>query len=223
MTAGGPAGSSADADRPGALRDGRGDAGTGGRGDAAFWDEEFRRAGHVWGDEPGELAAVAIDRLRTLRAARPHDATIEYRRAGLRDLGRDRARTRDDQAAGDPLDGLPERFDAVYCANLWQVLGPDDRAALAMVVGDRLAAGGLLLLSTLSTSDPQHGGRGRPVAGDAGSFVERTYVHLSSREELAAAFAYLDVERLDEIAYREERPGGEPHRHVSWVLVGRAG
>ncbi len=61
------------------------------------------------------------------------------------------------------------------------------------------------------------------MPGEPGSFVERTYLHLSSREELAADFGFLELERLDEIAYREERPAGAPHDHVElgWWSAGR--
>ena len=234
--------------------------------DAAYWDEKFRRGGHIWGDEPGELATLALDRLRTLRAdpatltlldlgcgygrdsvvlwralglsivavdgaaraiemaraARPRGARIDYRCADLAELTRDRPRVGSRQADGEPLGGSSGRFDAVFCANLWQVLRPAGRATLAAVVRDRLASGGLLLLNALSTRDPQHAGRGRPVPGDPGSCVEGHYLHLSGRDELAAAFAFLEIERLDELAYTEERPGGAPHHHVSWVLVARA-
>jgi hypothetical protein len=52
--------------------------------------------------------------------------------------------------------------------------------------------------------------------------VEQTYLHLCGREELASDFGFLRIERLEEIAYLEERPQGAPHEHVSWVVIARA-
>jgi SAM-dependent methyltransferase len=219
---------------------------------AAYWDGRYRADGAIWGETPSELAAVAIERLRALgpkavglslldlgcgygrdalalwralgmavvgvdgaaraiemaRAALPTGARIEYRCANLADSAC--------AGAGRP------RFDAVYCSNVYQLLGPAERAALRVTVRDQLAPGGLFFLSTLSTRDPQHAGKGRPVRGEPGSFVERTYLHLCHRAELAGDFDFLRLERLDEIAYREERLAGAPHDHVSWVVVGRA-
>jgi len=223
-----------------------------GRDTAAHWDGLYRAGGEIWGGTPSELVAVAVERLRTLgpaaanltlldlgcgygrdavalwhalglaivgvdgaaraiemaRAALPTGARIEYRCANLADSAC--------AGAGRP------RFDAVYCSNVYQLLGPAERAALRVTVRDQLAPGGLFFLSTLSTRDPQHAGKGRPVRGEPGSFVERTYLHLCRREELAGDFDFLRLERLDEIAYREERLAGAPHDHVSWVVVGRA-
>jgi hypothetical protein len=60
------------------------------------------------------------------------------------------------------------------------------------------------------------------VPGEPDSFVERRYLHLCRRAELAGEFDFLTLERFEELAYVEERPGGESHHHVSWLLVGRA-
>ena len=48
------------------------------------------------------------------------------------------------------------------------------------------------------------------MPGEPGSFVERRYLHLCRRDELAADFGFLRLERLDEIAYLEQRPRGAP-------------
>ena len=219
---------------------------------AAYWDGRYRADGAIWGETPSELAAVAIERLRALgpkavglslldlgcgygrdalalwralgmavggvdgaaraismaRAALPAAARIEYRCLGLAEMG--------------GADVGLARFDVVYCSNVYQILEPAARAVLRAAVRDRLASGGLLFLSTLSARDPQHAGKGRAVPGEPGSFVEQTYLHLCRREELAADFGFLELERLDEVAYLEERPVGAPHDHVSWVVVGRS-
>jgi SAM-dependent methyltransferase len=153
----------------------------------------------LWGGAPASDWAPA---------ALPAGARIEYRCAGLADAGL--------AGAGDAP------FDVVYCSNVYHLLEPAGRAALRATVRRRLAPGGLFFLSTLSTRDPQHAGKGRPVRGEPGSFVERTYLHLCRRDELAGDFGFLRLERLDEIAYLEERPRGAAHDHVSWVVIGRA-
>jgi hypothetical protein len=102
------------------------------------------------------------------------------------------------------------------------LLDPPARARFRVAVRGHVAPGGLVFISTLSVADPQHYGRGDPVPGDADSFVERTYLHFCRREELARDFAFLEIERLDEIVYHEERPGSPAHDHVSWVLIGRS-
>ena len=218
---------------------------------ATYWDRQYRAGGELWGETPSELAVAAVERLRQLgpdaagltlldlgcgygrddivlwralglaivgvdgaqravemaRAALPAGARIDYRCVDLTELGA--------RAAG-------TRFDVVYSSNVYQLLGPPARAAFRAAVGDLLAPGGLFFMSTLSAVDPQHAGQGQPVPGEPDSFVERRYLHLCRREELTSDFDFLALERLEELACVEERPGGEPHHHVSWLLVGRA-
>ena len=181
-----------------------------GRDDVALW----RALG---------LAIVGVDgAARAIEMARgvlPAGARIEY---GCADFV--------DSARADGLlwqgDGdarvAGARFDVVYASNVYQLLDPPARAVFRAAVRDLLAPGGLFFMSTLSARDPQHAGRGRPVPGEPDSFVERRYLHLCRRAELADEFGFLALERLDEVAYAEERPGGAPHHHVSWLLVGRA-
>jgi SAM-dependent methyltransferase len=197
-----------------------------GRDDVALW----RALG---------LAIVGVDgaqrAVEMARAALPAGARIDYRRGDFTDA----ARVDNDlwDGPGDvSLDGpgnvlsdglgsaraVRTRFDVVYSSNVYQLLGSPARAAFRAAVRDLLAPGGLFFMSTLSAVDPQYAGHGRPVPGEPDSFVERRYLHLCRREELAGDFGFLAVERLDELAYVEERPGGEPHHHVSWLLVGRA-
>jgi len=163
------------------------------------------------------LSVVAVDgaarAIEMARAARPAGAAIEYRCGDLGDLGE----------SGRPPGGARSgRFDVVYCSNVYQLLDPVARAALRATVADRLASGGLFFMSTLSYRDPEHAGRGRPVAGEPDSYVERTYLHFCRRDELERDFGFLRLERLDETAYREPRPDGAPHEHVSWIVIGRA-
>ena len=196
-----------------------------GRDDVALW----RSLG---------LAIVGLDgaarAIEMARAALPAGARIDYRCADFVDAARADSGLWEDPVDV-PSDGLAKtlsrgpgsvrtartRFDVVYSSNVYQLLGPPARAAFRAAVCDLLAPGGLFFMSTLSADDPQHAGQGRPVPGEPDSFVERRYLHLCRREELAADFDFLALERLDKLAYVEERPGGEPHHHVSWLLVGR--
>ena len=181
-----------------------------GRDDVALW----RALG---------LAIVGVDgaqrAVEMARAALPIGARIDYRCVDFANSAR-----ADSGLWGGPASARTARtrFDVVYSSNVYQLLGPPARAAFRAAVGDLLAPGGLFFMSTLSAVDPQHAGQGQPVPGEPDSFVERRYLHLCRREELAGDFDFLALERLDELAYVEERPGGEPHHHVSWLLVGRA-
>ena len=178
-----------------------------GRDDVALW----RALG---------LAIVGVDgaqrAVEMARAALPIGARIDYRCVDFANSAR-----ADSGLWGGPASARTARtrFDVVYSSNVYQLLGPPARAAFRAAVGDLLAPGGLFFMSTLSAVDPQHAGQGQPVPGEPDSL---RYLHLCRREELAGDFDFLALERLDELAYVEERPGGEPHHHVSWLLVGRA-
>ena len=112
------------------------------------------------------------------------------------------------------------RFDAVVTNGLYHLLEPAGREALAACVRRHLAPGGLLFLSTLSTEDPEHYGRGAAVAGERDSFVETVYLHFARERELRAAFSFLDIRDLYEHDYVEAQADGTAHDHVSWILVG---
>jgi len=215
----------------------------------AYWDEQYRRGGRLWGERPSELASVAVRRLRELGPAAARlrlldlgcgygrDALALWRELGLAVTGvdgaaraiglaraalpadaRDRVRYR---VAG--LDEVgDERFDVVYSSNVYQLLDPGARQTFRAAVRDHVAPGGLVFVSTLSARDPEHHGRGVPVADDPGSFVDHTYLHFCTGDELRRDFGDLELERVDELAYLEERPAGPPHDHVSWIVVGRA-
>ena len=172
------------------------------------------------------LSVVGVDgaarAIEMARAARPAQATIEYRLADLGDLGDPGDLGDAGEIGRPPAARPPERFDVVYCSNVYHLLDPAGRAALRATVSGHLASGGLFFMSTLSHRDPRHAGRGRPAPGEPDSWVEQTYLHLCRRDELERDFGFLRLERLDEIAYLEPRPEGAPHDHVSWIVVGRA-
>jgi len=82
-----------------------------------------------------------------------------------------------------------------------------------------LAPGGLFLFSTLSSRDPEHAGEGTPAPGDPNTWVDKTLIHLSDREELEAGFPFLAFQRFYEHEFIEPRAGGATHHHISWILI----
>jgi cyclopropane fatty-acyl-phospholipid synthase-like methyltransferase len=110
-------------------------------------------------------------------------------------------------------------FDLVYAANLYQILPAEERKQLCEVVDSLLAPDGLFFLGTLSLRDPEHAGKGLPVAGEENSWMDKTFVHLSTREELETNFRFLKFHRLFEHEFLEPRTGGTNHHHISWILI----
>jgi 2-polyprenyl-3-methyl-5-hydroxy-6-metoxy-1,4-benzoquinol methylase len=214
------------------------------------WERVYSQEGKRWGDEPGELARVAVARLRGEPAGdaaeRPlrildvgcgygRDSTYLARELGAVVIGMDPAAKAIELARGlAPADlSLEYRraviddvtdgpFDAIFVANTYHVLRPPARLALAGRVPDLLPPSGLFFLSTLAVGDPQHYGHGLPVAGDEESWLDgETYLHFSSPVSLRRAFGRLRVERLERHAFSEPHAGGTGHRHVHWLLVAR--
>jgi SAM-dependent methyltransferase len=145
--------------------------------------------------------AQAIEMARA-RLPKQAGLEVEFRRARFQDLS-------------------GETFDLAYAANLYQILPPAERAALCRAVEVLLKPGGWFLLGTHSSRDPQHAGKGTAVPGDANSWMDKTYIHLSTREELETGFSFLEIRSLSEREYSEPRAGGEPHHHISWILIGQ--
>lgn len=212
------------------------------------WDPEYRRLGAVWGDEPSVLARYALHYFRghRLRTERPRlldvgcgygrdavalaeyteirgiDASataIEAARRRTKELGIGSA----EFLCGDFWTAPWGTADIVYCSNIYHLLRPGERQEFVRRIGEALAAGGLLLLSTLSSRDPQHAATGIPVDGDVGSIVDpdqQKYLHLSTESELRQEFAGFEMLLLEEHDYIEPRKDGD-HHHVSWILVAR--
>ena len=76
-----------------------------------------------------------------------------------------------------------------------------------------------MFLSTLSVHDPEHHGKGEPVPGEEGSFVDKMYLHLSTGPELEREFGFLRLLSLEEHEFDEPRADGAVHHHVLWLLV----
>ena len=238
------------------------------------WDDTYRDGGRPWGEGPSELAAVAVERLRStvgpglsildVGCGYGRDSRHLSRELGAAVLGIDLsaegiaaarewapesagtgARGTAPTAAGSAA-GAPERqsaveyrcagfeeiaaevergsldaFDVVFVSNLYQLLGPRERAGLRRALGALLKPAGLLFLSTLSTGDPQHYGAGEPVPGERDSFTRPVYLHFCREEELREDFSFLSVGELREREYDEPHADGSAHHHVSWILIAR--
>ncbi len=209
------------------------------------WDAEYATTGHIWGDEPTPLGVFAAEYLAA-RAPEPRilDVGCGYGRDALflaetlrcevvgidasvaaiadaeeaaGDLGYGSARFE----AGDFGELAEGGFDAVFAANLYQVLRAGDRARFRELLPRWLTPGGMVLLSTLSVSDPQEYGKGEPVPGDEDSFDGAKFLHFSSRGELVRDFSAFELGVLRELEFEEPRAEGEPHHHVCWLLAGR--
>jgi SAM-dependent methyltransferase len=213
----------------------------------AFWDGAYRTGRKIWGERPSEVARaigqfferekIATDGKRMLEigcgygrdalyfadrwkvrtvGVDPSGQAIEMARAGLTADTRRKVEFRQARFQ-DVADGT---FDLVYAANLYQILSAQERDQFCTSAAGWLEPGGLLLLGTLSSRDPEHAGKGTAVPGDPNSRVDKTYVHLSTREELTTDFRFLEIRGLFEHEFLEPRSGGETHHHISWILIG---
>jgi 2-polyprenyl-3-methyl-5-hydroxy-6-metoxy-1,4-benzoquinol methylase len=215
------------------------------------WERVYSQEGKRWGVEPGGLARTAVARLREEPAgaggARPlrildvgcgygRDSVHLARELGAAVVGIDPAAKAIELARGFAPVGLSLEyrravaedvadgpFDVVFAANTYHVLRPPARLALAGRVPELLVPGGFFFLSTLTIGDPEHYGKGTPVAGDEESWLDgETYLHFSSQDSLEREFGALRMERVEPHAFTEPHAGGTAHRHVHWLMVARA-
>lgn len=112
------------------------------------------------------------------------------------------------------------RFDVVLCASVYHFLNREAREELRNVIRRSLQPGGMLSLSTLSTSDSEYYGKGEPVDGEAHSFRNDIYMHFSTREELTRDFGFVNIEELYEHDDYDPRVKG-PVNYIPWILIGR--
>ena len=216
---------------------------------ARYWERRYAAGGRLWGDDPSELAILAVARLSPYASpdlsvldvgcAYGRDTRYLATELGCRVLGIDpapaavaeaRATTPESLAVeyavaeladlgADPA--LAGPYDVAFAANVYHLLGPIGRRAFVDALAAAVRPGGLLFLSTLSPRDPQHYAVGEPVAGEERSWVEHVYLHFCTADELERDFAPFDVLDLDERAYDEPQVNGQVHRHASWFLEGR--
>ncbi|MGA2367374.1 MAG: class I SAM-dependent methyltransferase [Dehalococcoidia bacterium] len=213
------------------------------------WDNEYRQQKHIWGKGPSELAVFAVDYLKQHPPAAEAPRIIDLGCGYGRDVfyiaqnircsitGIDKS----PEAIRMVWDGRPEKsqsdirfehrdflelptenkYDIVYTSNIYHLLRLDERARFREIIKSILEPQGLLFMSVMSLRDPQHYGKGDPVANETNSFVDKVYLHLCTEEELREDFGFLTVRELQENPYDEPRSNGETHHHMIWLLAGQ--
>ncbi len=212
----------------------------------SYWDGAYRSDRKIWGKRPSEIALAAAKyfsgaaiptagkRMLDIGCGYGRDAFYLASQLGVRMTAVDPAAAAVEMAKADGAKGGPPDvdfrvsrfqeiadgpFDLIYAANLYQILPPEERRLFPKAVNELLAADGLFILGTLSTRDPEHAGKGAAVRGDANSWVDKTYVHLSDRAELESGFGFLKFHQCFEHEFLESRAGGSRHHHISWILI----
>ncbi|MDD5312321.1 MAG: class I SAM-dependent methyltransferase [Dehalococcoidia bacterium] len=212
------------------------------------WDNDYQGRTYRWGKGPSELALFAFRHIREWAPSRDtlsiidigcgygRDAFYLARNIGCTILGIDSSQEAVTLAESDIPEGyagkirfrlqdflsLPadNKYDIVFASMVLHALGPDDRAKLCGIIKSVLKPQGHVFLSTLSVSDPQHYGKGTPVAGETNSFVDQRYRHLFTSEELQRDFDFLSVKDLVEHEFDEHLAEGKVHHHILWLLAG---
>jgi cyclopropane fatty-acyl-phospholipid synthase-like methyltransferase len=215
------------------------------------WNEEYNRLNKPWGEQPSELAVLAVAYLKKnahvsadptlldIGCGYGRDALHLHDQLGLAVSGidsapkaielansaRDAARCSSVSfSCADFLKIKASRYDILYASNVYQLLEPDERKKFREKVKSMLKAGGLFFLSAHSSNDPQHRGTGTPHPTEANTICDGKYLHLCTGEELRKDFGFLDIKVLKEHEYMEPRADGAVHHHISWILIGqRAG
>jgi cyclopropane fatty-acyl-phospholipid synthase-like methyltransferase len=211
------------------------------------WDNTYRTNQHVWGDKPSELANFARNYLQGVKSSGKaieildfgcgygRDAIYLARNINCHVLGIDNSSEAIEMAikalAADlesrvrfqccDFRQMPEgKFEIVYASNFYHLLKMEERQALRNTIKKRLKPGGMLFLSMLSPSDPEHFGKGKPVENEDNSFQDERFLHFCTREELERDFSFLTIKKLSEHEYYEPRSNGEVHHHILWILLG---
>lgn len=211
-----------------------------------YWDRQYREKRHLWGSEPNELAKIAS---RYFGEHMPNqqlnilDVGCGYGRDAIFLSGNHNFIVRGIDVSSEALaiasEAVPEsqkkrvkfwqsdfrelderRYDVVFSSNLYQLLREHERREFVKAVLRSLKPSGLLFLSTLSASDPEHRGKGIRIADEPNSFQDVVYLHLCTRDELQSDFVALDIRKLFEHEFQEPRANGETHHHISWILIG---
>jgi SAM-dependent methyltransferase len=211
------------------------------------WDNIYRNNQHVWGDRPSALAAFACHYLQGVKASvnsieildlgcgYGRDALYLARNINCHVLGIDNSSEAIEMAGKALADDLKSRVrfqccdfrqmpegksKIVFASNFYHLLKIEERQAFRNTIKKRLKPGGMLFLSTLSPSDPEHFGKGKPVENDDNSFHDQRFLHFCTREELERDFSFLTIKKLSEHEYYEPRSNGEVHHHILWILLG---
>jgi len=212
------------------------------------WNKTYNHEKRVWGDQPSEAAIFAYNYLKQSQQFRDskdifvldmgcgygRDAVLLARDLPCHILGLDSS----EYAIELARESLPKEFekriellcydfshvndkyDVILVSNLYQLLKPDERSKLRETLKRCLKTDGIIFLGTLSTRDPQHFGKGRPVKNETNSFIEDVYIHFCTREELEKDFDFLNISALFEREYNEPHSPAD-HHHITWVLIGK--
>ena len=211
------------------------------------WDSTYREHERVWGDRPSALATFACHHLKSgkttdqaieildLGCGYGRDAKYLANALNCRIVGIDNSSKAVEMAKGSLPADLEARvrfecrdfsqtdhgkFDIVFASNFYHLLRAAERPKFVDTVKRNLKPGGSLFLSTLSTRDPEHFGKGKPVADEPNSFQDEKFLHFCSRQELESDFDFLAIDELSEHEYYEPRSNGEVHHHILWILTG---
>jgi SAM-dependent methyltransferase len=211
------------------------------------WDKDYERDKLIWGEQPSELALFTASYLKTtdiagssfimvdLGCGYGRDAVYFCSKFNCSILGVDKAPEAIRMARSNTKNkasvqfqcadffSLPPEagYDVVYASNLYQLLKPGERERFREIVRIMLKPQAYFFMSTHSASDPEHAGKGTPVAADPNSFIDQKYLHLCDEAELRRDFSFLDIKALHEHRYDEPRSTGEVHHHISWLLAGK--
>jgi len=209
------------------------------------WDNAYKDSGNIWGERPSELA---IAMAKYLRGHKTNDNMISildigcgYGRDALYFLGHFRCEILGIDGSEKAIDLAKkaavsrknmkfqccdftelgkDSYDVVFISNLYQLLRRSEREELRRTVMKVIKPNGLLFLSTLSISDPEHYGKGAPFSDESNSFMDKVFLHFCTRNELEKDFKFLTIGELYEHEYYEPRATGETHHHISWILIG---
>ena len=211
------------------------------------WDNTYRTNQRVWGDKPSELATFAYNYLQGLKSSGKaievldlgcgygRDAIYLASNINCHVLGIDSSSEAIEMATKALADDLKSRvrfqccdfrqmtegkFEIIFVSNFYQLLKMEERNAFRNLIKKMLKPGGMLFLSSFSTGDPEHFGKGERIEKEANSFHDQRFLHFCTREELETDFSFLTIKKLFEHEYDEPRSNGEVHHHILWLLRG---
>jgi SAM-dependent methyltransferase len=207
------------------------------------WDNKYKGNHRIWGDNPSELAVVTVEYLQEIGFDDKYVSILDvgcgYGRdaayfcqhlngmiTGI-DVSKEAIRMARDAYPGIKAEfqrrsftEVHKAYDVVFVSNLYHILRGSERKMLRKAVARLLKPVGLLFLGALSTNDPQEYGKGTPVPDEPNSFEGKKYSHFFTQDELLQDFGFLKIKKLYEHEYYEPRATGDPHHHISWILIG---
>lgn len=166
------------------------------------WNNVYKDLGNIWGERPSELAVAMV---KYLRGHKINDDMIcildigcGYGRDALYFMGQLRCEILGIDNSEKAIDMVKkvaisrknvkfqccnftelgkDSYDVVFISNLYQLLRRSEREELRRTVMKVIKPNGLLFLSTLSISDPEHYGKEVPIPKESNSFQDRVYLH----------------------------------------------